>query len=204
MSPRWRSIFPCRTSMIAPTVHRNGLPRIRGSFDSSSSSRTTKSAGTRVFPTRTWISSIIPTGDFTDRSANTRDILVGLKSVNPRRLATEYGMRLMLDPRSTSEHEKTVLPIWMDRTNFPGSPSFLILLFWRTALHSLETTMNSRSSVSFPEINPFTKLLMDGIIWIALMRGSLTVKSSSIFLHFISCLSLRVALAGTGYGTLGT
>src|SRR5690606_39936013 len=137
--------------MMAPTVHRNGLPRIRGSFDSSSSSRTTKSAGTSVFPTRTWRSSRIPTGDFTDRSSNTRDILVGLKSLYLRRLATKYDMRFMLDPRSTREHEKTVLPIWIERKNFPASPTFLIFLFWSIALHSLETIMNSLSSYILPE-----------------------------------------------------
>ncbi|KAF3529215.1 hypothetical protein DY000_02038840 [Brassica cretica] len=42
---------------------------------------------------------------------------------------------------------------------------------------------------------------MEGIIWITSIKGSWTVRSSSIFLHFISSRSLRVAFAGTG--TLG-
>ena len=64
--------------------------------------------------------------------------------------------------------------------------------------------MNSLSSDIFPDINPFINLRIEGVIWIASIKGCLTVKSSSIFLHLISSRSLRVAFAGTVYGTLGT
>ncbi|KAF2598714.1 hypothetical protein F2Q68_00010413 [Brassica cretica] len=36
--------------------------------------------------------------------------------------------------------------------------------------------MNSLSSDIFPEINPFIKLRIDGIIWIASIKGSRTVR----------------------------
>ncbi|WZZ37019.1 hypothetical protein YC2023_020420 [Brassica napus] len=78
MSPRRKSICPFCTSIMAPAVAKNGLPKMRGSLGSSSSSRTTKSVITYPFPTPTGMFSSTPTGLRTDRSARTKEILVGL------------------------------------------------------------------------------------------------------------------------------
>ena len=112
-------------------------------------------------------------------------------------------MRLTLEPSSQREQANTVFPICIKRTNLPGSPNFLIGLFWSTALHSFETNNNSLSPVILPETRPFIKLCIEGIIWMASIRGNLIVRSSSIFLHFVSSRSFRDIFAGIGYGTLG-
>ncbi|GKD96807.1 hypothetical protein Tco_1380704, partial [Tanacetum coccineum] len=119
----------CLTRIIALAVWRKGLPKIRETLLSSSILRITKSEGKVNLPTSTSIFLAIPTGYWNDQLANLTLILVGLRVSRDNFAYKEYGMRLMLAPRSArSLHEKSLLKLHGMR-KLPGSPSFGGTLF---------------------------------------------------------------------------
>ena len=112
-------------------------------------------------------------------------------------------MRLTLEPKSQREQADTVFLICIERTNFLDHPTS-----WSACSEALHCTPLKQTIAHCPQwscqkIKRFFKLRIEGIISIASIRGNLIVRSSSIFLHFVSSLSLREVFAGTGYGTLG-
>ncbi|GKD06375.1 hypothetical protein Tco_1181349 [Tanacetum coccineum] len=102
---------------------------MRGTLLSSYISRITKSAGKVNLPTSTSIFSAIPTGYWNDLSANLTLILVGLRVSRDSFAYKEYGIRLMLAPRSAKALQENVLKLHGIR-KLPGSPSFGGTLFW--------------------------------------------------------------------------
>ena len=124
--------------MEAHAVAKNGLPRIKGSFGSSSISKTTKSVGTSRCPILTGKSSNRPGGCLTDLSAKTKEILLGENFANPSRCATDSGMKLTEAPKSQRQFLKLSGPIEHGRVKEPGSWSFslYITFCWVIALHS--------------------------------------------------------------------
>ncbi|GKC77960.1 hypothetical protein Tco_1128734 [Tanacetum coccineum] len=103
---------------------------MRGTLLSSSISRITKSAGKVNLPTSTSIFSAIPTGYWNDLSANLTLILVGLRVLRDSFAYKEYGIRLMLAPRSAKALQEKVLLKLHGIRKLPGSPSFGGTLFW--------------------------------------------------------------------------
>jgi hypothetical protein len=85
---------------ITPAVLRNDLPRMIGTFLSSSIFITTKSLGTKNFLTFTGTSSTIPRGSQTKASASWIVIHVGFSSTMLIYSKTVYDMRLMLALKS--------------------------------------------------------------------------------------------------------
>ncbi|GKC23018.1 hypothetical protein Tco_1025168 [Tanacetum coccineum] len=88
-------------------------------------------------PTFTSIFSAIPIGYWNDQSANLTLILVGLKVSRDSFAYREYGMRLMIAPRSAKAlHEKVLLKVQGIR-KLLGSLSLGGTLFWIIAELSL-------------------------------------------------------------------
>nr|GEX41753.1 alpha/beta hydrolases superfamily protein [Tanacetum cinerariifolium] len=82
------------------------------------------------FPTSTSMFSAIPTGYWNDLSANITLILVGLRVSRDNLAYREYGIRLMLAPRSAKAlHEKVMLKLHGMR-KLSGSPNLGGTLFW--------------------------------------------------------------------------
>ncbi|GKB18947.1 hypothetical protein Tco_0852870 [Tanacetum coccineum] len=103
---------------------------MRGTLLSSSISRITKSAGKVNLPTSTSIFSAIPTGYWNDQSANLTLILVGLRVLRDSFTYKEYGIRLVLAPRSAKALQEEVLLKLHGIRKLPRSPSFGGTLFW--------------------------------------------------------------------------
>ncbi|GKA17502.1 hypothetical protein Tco_0697339 [Tanacetum coccineum] len=82
---------------------------MRGTLLSSSISSITKSAGEVNLPTSMSIFLAIPTGYWNDLSANLTLILVGLRISSDNLAYSEYGIRLMLAPRSAKALQEKVL-----------------------------------------------------------------------------------------------
>ncbi|GKE88461.1 hypothetical protein Tco_1565936 [Tanacetum coccineum] len=104
----------------------NGISSVkkRGNLLSSSISRITKSAGKVNLPTSKSILSSIPTGYGNDLLANLTLILVGLRVSRDSFAYKEYGIRLMLAPRSAKALQEKVLLKLHGIRKLPGSPSF--------------------------------------------------------------------------------
>nr|GEY87788.1 hypothetical protein [Tanacetum cinerariifolium] len=108
---------------------KKGLPKTKGTLLSFFVSRITKSIGKVNLPTLTSIFSAIPTEYWNDWSANLTHILLGLRVSRDNFAYKEYGMRLMLAPRSAKAmHEKALLKLHRIR-KLPGSPSLGGTLF---------------------------------------------------------------------------
>ncbi|GJV12798.1 hypothetical protein Tco_1354339 [Tanacetum coccineum] len=99
--------------------------RIRGTRGSGSNSTTTKSAGNWNFPTNTRTSLAIPIGVVIERSASSSVMHVGVSSERERSFYTEYGIRLMLAPRSAKALHVLMPENSHGIRNLSGSPSFL-------------------------------------------------------------------------------
>ncbi|XP_035845326.1 protein FAR1-RELATED SEQUENCE 2-like [Helianthus annuus] len=84
---------------MALAVHKNGHPRMIGTFSSASISRTTKSTGKTNLSTLTRRFSIMPRGYLTDLSARDKDMRVGDNSPRPNLSYKEYGIKFILAPR---------------------------------------------------------------------------------------------------------
>ncbi|GJY23374.1 hypothetical protein Tco_0397032 [Tanacetum coccineum] len=69
-------------------------------------------------------SSAIPIGSEIDRSANSSVMQVGVSSGRERFFQTEYGIRLMLAPRSAKALHVLIPENSQGMRNRPGSPSF--------------------------------------------------------------------------------
>ncbi|GKG26350.1 hypothetical protein Tco_0399496, partial [Tanacetum coccineum] len=98
--PTRRVISPSYTFINARLVFKKLLPRIKGTRGSGSKSTTTKSAGNWNFSTIKRTSLAIPIGSVIERSANSSVMQVEVSSGRERSFQTEYGIRLMLAPRS--------------------------------------------------------------------------------------------------------
>ncbi|GJZ34477.1 hypothetical protein Tco_0580294, partial [Tanacetum coccineum] len=126
------------TRITASTVQRKGHPKMMGTLLSSSISRITKSAGKVNLPTSMSIFSAIPIGYWNDLSANLTLILVGLRVSRDNFAYKEYGIRLMLAPRSAKALQEKILLKLHGIRKLPGSLSFGGTLFWIIAeLHRL-------------------------------------------------------------------
>lgn len=90
-----------KTSMIVLAVFRNGLPRMMGTSRSSVISMTTKSVGYENFPTWIMIFSRIRIGCLMDTSAKRIFILIGFIIRSSILEYREFGMALILAPRSS-------------------------------------------------------------------------------------------------------
>ena len=126
-------------SYVPMTVHavlRKGLPRMIGTSPSSCMSITTKSPGTKNFPTFIGMSSTIPIGKRTDESASWIVIRVGLSSPTPILRKTVCGIKLTLAPKSHNAFWIRAFPIVHGIVNFPKSPSLGGNSRLRTTLHS--------------------------------------------------------------------
>ncbi|GKA63911.1 hypothetical protein Tco_0763517 [Tanacetum coccineum] len=118
------------TRITGSAVWRKGLPKIRGTLLSSSISRITKSTRKVNLPTLMSILLAIPKRYWNDRSANLMLILVGLRVSRESFAYREYGIRLMLAPRSDKALHEKVLPKVQGIRKLPGSPSLGGTLFW--------------------------------------------------------------------------
>ncbi|GKF90531.1 hypothetical protein Tco_0274232 [Tanacetum coccineum] len=103
---------------------------MRGTLLSSSILRMTKSAGMVNLPTLTSIFLDIPTRYWNDLSANLTLNLVGLRVSRDSFAYKEYGIRLMLAPRSAKALQEKVLLKLHGIRKLPGSLSFGGTLFW--------------------------------------------------------------------------
>ncbi|GKD74739.1 hypothetical protein Tco_1333021 [Tanacetum coccineum] len=92
-----------------------------------------KSAGKVNLPTSTSIFSAIPTRYWNDQSANLTLILVGLRVLRDNLAYNEYGIRLMLAPRSAKALQEKVLLKLHGIRKLLGSPSLGGTLFWSIA-----------------------------------------------------------------------
>lgn len=126
-------------------MERKGHPKIKGISLSSSMSRIKKSTGNMSLCTLTNTFSTIPLGYFIDRSASLRDTVVGLKDLIPNFLAGEYGIKLILEPKSHNTLSNVLLPISQGIEKLLESRSFGGSLFWSTAEHSSSRVTVSRS-----------------------------------------------------------
>ena len=142
----FRHILPSLTSIIAPAVARNGLPKMRGSFCSFWYFSSTKSVGTWQSLILIGMSSSTPSGNLTDLSARTKVILVGLNLSYPMDNATDCGMRFTLEPRSQRDRGKLLFCILQSKTKLPGSGLLIGVLPWIIALTYSETIMTLRSA----------------------------------------------------------
>ncbi|GJX25304.1 hypothetical protein Tco_0231600 [Tanacetum coccineum] len=98
----------------------------------------TKSVGKVNLPTSTSIFSAIPTGYWNDLYVNLTLILVGLRFSRDNLAYSEYGMRLMLAPRSAKAFQEKVLLKLHGIRKLPRSPSLSETLYWIIAeLHCL-------------------------------------------------------------------
>ncbi|KAJ0622734.1 hypothetical protein HanIR_Chr01g0024021 [Helianthus annuus] len=133
--------------MTALAVHKNGRPRMMGTFSSASISRTTKSTGKTNLSTLTRRFSIMPRGYLTDLSASDKDMRVGDNSPRPNLSYKEYGIRFILAPRSARALHSVSLLNKHGMVKRPGSVNFSGTLFNTTAEHPplrgmLETSPN--------------------------------------------------------------
>ncbi|GKD22900.1 hypothetical protein Tco_1224603, partial [Tanacetum coccineum] len=103
---------------------------MRGTLLSSSISRITKSARKVNLPTLMSIFSTILTGYWNYLSANLTLILVGLRVLRDSFAYKEYGIGLMLAPRSAKALQEKVLLKLHGIRKLPGFPSFGGTLFW--------------------------------------------------------------------------
>ncbi|GJY68658.1 hypothetical protein Tco_0471640 [Tanacetum coccineum] len=138
-SMKWRILLPSsrrasksssRISLITSILKHvssfeKGRPKMRGTLLSSSILRITKSAGKVNLPTSTSIFSAIPTGYWNDMSANLTLILVGLRVSRDNFAYKEYGIRLMLAPRSTKALQEKFLLNYHGIRKLPGSLSHI-------------------------------------------------------------------------------
>ena len=107
--------LPLWTSIKALAVAKNGLPKIRGTYWSSSISKTTKSTGKINLSTLTSTSSKTPLGYAMDLSANcnvTCNVtLDGVGSLSPNFYKIDKDIKLILAPKSHNTLSKFMLPI---------------------------------------------------------------------------------------------
>ncbi|GJX01359.1 hypothetical protein Tco_0185272 [Tanacetum coccineum] len=156
------------TRITASAVCRKGLPKIRGTLLSSSISRITKSTGKVILPTSTNIFSAIPIGYWKDLYANLTLILVGFKVSRDSFAYKEYGIRLMLAPRSTKRlQEKVLLKVqWIRK--LPGSMSFGGTLFWMIAelssLSSIFMLKHRQEQTQEVQSNTVQALKVDSVV----------------------------------------
>jgi len=78
----WKDMAPAYTSITAPTIVRNGLPMMMGTWEISSMSMIIKSHGMTNLPIRTATSSIIPTGRLLEWYASWMIMVVDVRSSN--------------------------------------------------------------------------------------------------------------------------
>ncbi|GKF75975.1 hypothetical protein Tco_0225419, partial [Tanacetum coccineum] len=109
--------------MIASALCRNGHPKMRGTLSSSSICRITKSAGNINFPTWTSIFSAIPIGYWYVWLAKRILILVGFEVFPESEAYSEYGIRLMLAPRSAKANYSIDPAMVHGIRKLSGSPS---------------------------------------------------------------------------------
>ena len=203
--PKWRSIVPSFTLTTAPAVAKNGLPRINGSWASSPISSTTKSVGISYLPIFTGRSSKMPTGYFTERSANTRESLHFLYWVNPSFFATDKGIKLTLAPKSQRLFSNTIGPRAQGSVKLPGSSNFSgTSSLWMMALHSWVRIIMPSISFFFAATASFKNLLYWGINIKASMMGIATWASLICFSNRALYFSSSCFLNLPGNGSLGS
>ncbi|GJV73155.1 retrovirus-related pol polyprotein from transposon TNT 1-94 [Tanacetum coccineum] len=121
---------------------------MRETLLSSSISRITKSAGKVNLPTSASIFSAIPTGYWNDLSANLTLILLGLRVLRDSFAYKEYGIWLMLAPRSAKALQEKVLLKLHGIRKLPGSLSLGGTLFWIILGIPAKTSIRGSSSSS--------------------------------------------------------
>lgn len=121
LSPIFKESLLFLTFMRAPTIAKNGLPKIIGTLEFSSISSTTKSVGMKNLLTWIGISSITPIGHFTERSTSYKEIVVGFKSPISSFFALDNDIKFTLAPRSQRAYLKFILLIKQDIEKLPRS-----------------------------------------------------------------------------------
>ncbi|GKE55154.1 hypothetical protein Tco_1490310 [Tanacetum coccineum] len=120
---------------MARAVARNGLPKIIRILVSSRISNITKLIGRMNLSTLMSTFFAIPRGYWMDLSASSKLILVGLGSPSPSFSYIEYGIRLMLVPKSAKALSMCNSPISQGMVKPPGSFSLNGSLFNKTIEH---------------------------------------------------------------------
>nr|GEW93175.1 hypothetical protein [Tanacetum cinerariifolium] len=134
---------------------KKGRPKMRQTLQSSSISRLTKSTRKVNLPTSTSIFLAIPIGYWNDLSANLTIILVGLSVLRDSFAYKEYGIRLMLAPRSAKAlQEKVSLKLHRirnfqgyDHGNFEAFPSYEAKHRLEIRFHVEKAWISSRSQL---------------------------------------------------------
>ena len=197
----FKHIRPSLTSMIAPTVARNSLPKMRGSFGSFWYFNTTKSVGTWQSLILIGTSSSTPSGTLTDLSARTKVISVGLNSSYPRDIAIECGMRFTLDLRSQRDRGKLLSRMLQSRTKRPESDLLIRILPWIIALTSSETIMTLCSATGkLLDTISFTYFFIEDDTFMASFSGISDVILSNAFLQIALSNSRLVCVLLGGKG----
>ncbi|GKB58764.1 hypothetical protein Tco_0914950 [Tanacetum coccineum] len=130
LSMEWRILLPSSRRMSKSS---SKISLITSILKHVSSFKITKSAGKVNLPTSMSIFLAILTGYWNDLSSNLKLILVGLRVLRDSFAYKEYGIRLMLAPRSAKAlQEKVLLKLHRIR-KLHGSLSFGGTLFWITA-----------------------------------------------------------------------
>ena len=126
--PKSKDSVPFLTSIRHPAVARNGFLRMMVRV-SSYISRITKPIGTYKSPTFIGTSSKIATGYFIQRSANCKEIVVGLISPSSIFSHIERGIKFTLDCKSHQGQSIGTFPIRQGIEKLPGSFSLARSLF---------------------------------------------------------------------------
>ncbi|GKA04633.1 hypothetical protein Tco_0683753 [Tanacetum coccineum] len=127
---KYVSSFRIRVVFHRSVSRKGRLKIVEGTLLSYSISRITKSARKMNLPTSTSIFLAILTGYWNDLSGNLTLILVGLRVSRDSLAYTEYGIRLMLAPRSTRALQENVLLKLHGIRKLPRSSSLGGTLFW--------------------------------------------------------------------------
>ena len=147
------------------------------------------------------MSSSTPSGTLIDLSARTKVILVGLNSSYPRDIATECGMRFMLDPRSQRDRGKLLSRMLQTRTKLPGSGLLIGVSPWIISLTSSETIMTLCSAAGkLLDTMSFTYFLIKGATFMPSLSGISNVILSNAFLQIALSSSLLVCVLLGGKG----
>ena len=187
MFPMFKHIRHSLTSMIAPAVARNGLPKMRGSFGSFYNFSTMKFVGTWQLLILFGTSSSTSSGTLTDLSAKTKVILVGLNLSYPRDIATECGMRFTLEPGQKWIEENFYSVYCNPKKKLPGSGLLIGVSPRIIVLTSSETIMALCSAAGkLLDIMSFTYFFIEGDIFMA---------SPTWFYRMLSCRWLYLILA---------
>src|SRR5262249_38905637 len=158
----------------------------------------------RNLSTFTNIFSMIPLGCLTDLSASWIVNLVGFGSPNPSFLNMEYGITLILAPKSANALSIDKLPRVQGMVKHLGSLSLGGSLRWRMAEHSsLRVTDLSSSSFLLLLIMSFKYLTYLGIFSRASTKGMLTCNSLNNSRNLSCCALTLFCVSAWGYGILG-